>query len=200
MSHKNEQYRYRQRMFFFFFLFLHYSSCTLWITASLPLPLFLSLMFVSPFLLPWTFPFSFISFLLYERNSSSSMCQRGLSNNRSFYWTFCELSGWGCMNNTCGDPLTSPSLLKESIFIPPNPILQALAPFSAHCYRLWGMRRPYHRPVEEDWDLGKELYITFFLVKRMLMWLAGSPFLGLNKWFQVIYCSLVQGFITWPTL
>lgn len=53
-----------------FFLLPMYHSITP--TSSLSV----SHALVSPFLLPWTFPFSFISFLLYQRNSSSSMCQR----------------------------------------------------------------------------------------------------------------------------
>lgn len=91
------------------------------------------------------------------RVSESSACQ----TTGVFYWTFCELSRWARMNNTWGDPLTSPSLLKESISIPPYSILQALAPLSAHYNRLWGMRSS----VEAEWDYGRELYITFLLVK-----------------------------------
>lgn len=122
----------------FFFLFLHYSSCSPCITASLPLPLFLSLMLLFlPFYCHelFLFPSSPYSSL---RDIQAVPCVKelGLSNNRSFYWTFCRLSGWACMNNTCGDPLTSPSLLKESISIPPFPVLQALAPLSVHCNAL----------------------------------------------------------------
>lgn len=107
---------------------------------------------VSPFLLPRTFPFSFIAFLLCEGNSSSSMCQRARPVKQpEFLLDFLRAQRMCvCMNNTCGDPLTSPSLLKESISIPPFPILQALTPLSAHCNRLWGLRSPYHRPVEGD--------------------------------------------------
>lgn len=184
------------------FLFLHYSSCSACITASLPLPHFLSLMLLFlPFYCDelFLFPLSPFSSM---REIQAVLCVKelGLSNNRSFYWTFCELSGWVCMNNTCGDPLTSSSLLKESISIPPYPILQAPAPLSAHCNRLWGMRSPYHRPVQEHWDCGRELYITFLLVKWMLMWSEGSSFLGQNKWWWVFCCSLVQRSIMWPTL
>lgn len=97
VSHKNEQYRYRQHLLFF--LFLHYSSCTLCITASLPLPLFLSLMFLflsfychEPFLFPSS-PFSSVR----EIQAVPCVKELGLSNNRSFYWIFCELSGCVCV-------------------------------------------------------------------------------------------------------
>lgn len=155
VSHKNEQYRYRQRLLFF--LFFHYSSCTPCITASLPLSLFLSLILLFlPFYCHELFLFPSSPFSS-KREIQALPCVKelGLSNNRSFYWTFCELSGWVCMNNTCGDPLTSPSLLKESISIPPFPNPQALTPLSAHCKGLWRIKSPYHKLVEEDWEWGR---------------------------------------------